>query len=150
LAAEADENYTRQHQDVRTEGGVAYGDGLTGIDFAYLARTVRLNVASLACLASAPPPPANLKIGGAVTPDTTLSWTAVPGAVGYHVWWRETSAPGWSQSRDAGAATSLILKGVNIDDFTFGVSAVSADGYDSPIEFPGFAGAFVTEPSTTK
>ena len=147
---EADENYTRQHQDVRTEGGVAYGDSLAGIDFAYLARVVRLNVASLAILASAPPPPVNLKIAGAVTPDTTLSWTTVPGAAGYRVWWRETSASGWSQSRDAEAATSLTLKGVNIDNFTFGVSAVSADGYDSPVEFPGFAGAFVTGPETGK
>lgn len=140
---EADENYTRQHQDVRVEGGVAYGDVVAGIDFAYLARVVRLNVASLASLASAPPPPANLKIAGAVTPDTTLNWTAVTDAAGYTVHWRETSAPVWAQSRDAGAATHLVLKGVNIDDFAFGVSARSADGYDSPIEFPGYAGAFV-------
>ncbi len=142
---EADENYTRQHQDVRTENGVAYGDVVAGIDFAYLARVVRLNVASLASLASAPPPPAKLKISGAVTPDTTLSWTAVPGAVGYDVHWRETSAPVWHDRRDAGAATSLALKGVNIDDYIFGVSARSADGYDSPVEFPGYAGAFVVE-----
>ncbi len=142
---EADENYTRQHQDVRTENGIAYGDVVSGIDFPYLARVVRLNIATLAALASAPPPPMGLKITGAVTPDTTLSWQAAPGAVGYTVWWRETSDPTWRQSRDAGAATSLTLKGVNIDDFTFGVSARSADGYDSPVEFPGFAGAFVVD-----
>ena len=147
---EADENYTRQHQDVRTEGGVAYGDVVAGIDFPYLARVVRLNVASLALLASAPPPPANVKIGGAVTADTTLTWTAAPGAVSYKLWWRETTAPSWSDSRDAGAATSLTLKGVNIDDFTFGVSARSADGYDSPVEFPGFAGAFAVAPVAAK
>ena len=142
---EADENYTRQHQDVRTEGGIAYGDAVSGIDFNYLARVVRLNIATLASLASAPPPPSSLKIAGAVTPDTTLSWQAAPGATSYKVWWRETSEPKWGNSRDAGAATTLTLKGVNIDDFTFGVSARSADGYDSPVEFPGFAGAFFTD-----
>ena len=142
---EADENYTRQHQDVRTENGIAYGDVVAGIDFPYLARVVRLNIATLAALASAPPPPMGVKIAGAVTPDTTLSWQATPGAASYQVWWRETSEAKWSQSRDAGAATSLTLKGVNIDDFTFGVSARSADGYDSPVEFPGFAGAFVVD-----
>ncbi len=142
---EADENYTRQHQDVRSENGIAYGDVVAGIDFNYLARVVRLNIATLAALASAPPPPMGVKISGAVTPDTTLTWQAAPGAVGYKVWWRETSEPKWNQNRDVGAATSLTLKGVNIDDFTFGVSARSADGYDSPVEFPGFAGAFFTD-----
>ncbi len=142
---EADENYTRQHQDIRNEGGVAYGDVVAGIDFPYLARVVRLNVASLAALASAPPPPTQVRVAGAVTPDTTLSWKASPGAAGYEIHWRETSAPAWQDSRDAGAGTTLTLKGVNIDDFTFGVSARSADGYDSPVEFPGFAGAFAVE-----
>ena len=139
---EADENYTRQHQDVRTETGVAYGDVLSGVDFAYLARVARLNIVALAALASGPAPPADVKIAGAVSPDTTLSWTPSPGASGYRVWWRETTAPTWTKSRDAGEATSLTLKGVNIDDYTFGVSTRSAEGWESPVEFPGAAGAF--------
>ncbi len=139
---EAAENYTRQHQDVRTEGGIAYGDVLSGVDVPYLAQVTRLNAVSLAALASAPAPPMEVKIAGAVSPDTTLSWTLSPGAAGYIVWRRDTTAPLWQESRSAGPATSLTLKGVVIDDWFFGVSAVSADGYESPVEFPGPAGAF--------
>jgi Zn-dependent M28 family amino/carboxypeptidase len=138
---EADENYTRQHQDVRTQDGVAYGDVAAGMDFAYLAKVTRLNTLALAALASAPAPPGQVKIAGAVSADTTLSWAPVPGASGYTVWWRETSAPEWQQSREA-AGPSLTLKGVNIDDYVFGVSARSADGYASPVVFPGPVGAF--------
>jgi len=63
------------------------------------------------------------------------------------VWWRETSSPRWQHVRGAGAATSLKLPGVNIDDWFFGVSSVSADGFESPVEFPGAAGAFATAAS---
>ncbi|MDE2356206.1 MAG: M28 family metallopeptidase [Alphaproteobacteria bacterium] len=143
---EADENYTRQHQDVRTENGIAYGDVASGVDFSYLARVVRLDALTLARLADAPPPPDTVKISGAVTADTTLSWTAAPGAVGYRVWWRETSAPDWTESRDAGDSLSLTLKGINIDDYAFGVAAIGADGAASPVEFPGAVGAFFAGP----
>jgi hypothetical protein len=143
---EADENYTRQHQDLRTESGVRYGDVIEGVDFPYLAKVTQLNVVALAALASAPAPPPGLKIEGAVTADTTLSWSASSGAADYRLWWRPTDAPAWRDSRDAGAATTLKLPGVNIDDYTFGVSAISADGYASPVEFPGTAGAFVVPP----
>jgi Zn-dependent M28 family amino/carboxypeptidase len=146
---EADENYTRQHQDVRTENGVAYGDVINGVDFPYLKKVAQLNVATLASLAAAPPPPTGVKLTGAVTADTTVSWAAAPGAASYRVWWRETASPQWTQSRDAGSTTELKLEGVNIDDYAFGVSAVSADGHASPIEFPGYAGAFFTSPSTS-
>ena len=141
---EAAENYTRQHQDLRTEGGVAYGDVIEGVDFPYLAQVTRLNAVALAALAAAPPPPPEVKIAGAVTADTTLSWTPSVGAAGYRVWWRGTTDPQWRFSRWAGAGPSLKLEGVNIDDWTFGVSAVSADGYESPVEFPGAAGSFLS------
>jgi len=147
---EADENYTRQHQDVRTEGAVRYGDVIEGVDFAYLAKVTRLNAVTLAALASAPPPPTGVTITGAVTPDTKLAWAPAPGASDYGVWWRETTDPNWTQSRASGGATSLTLKGINIDDFFFGVSARSADGYESPVEFPGAAGAFLAEPDAGK
>ena len=139
---EADENYTRQHQDLRVENGVRYGDVIAGVDFPYLAQVTRLNIVALAALASAPAPPTQVAIAGAVTPDTTLSWAPSAGAAGYRVWWRGTTQADWTQSRSAGSATSLTLKGVNIDANLFGVSAVSADGFASPVEFPGAAGAF--------
>ncbi len=139
---ESIENYTREHQDVRTVDGVHYGDVLGGIDFPYLAQVVRLNAVAMAALASAPAPPDSVKIGGAVSADTVLTWTPVAGAVSYRVWWRDTTAPNWTNSRSAGNATSLTLKDITIDDWFFGVSSVSADGYESPVEFPGPAGAF--------
>lgn len=143
---EGSENYDRQHQDLRTENGVVYGDTIDGVDFDYLAQATRLNVATMAAMARAPAPPTGVSIAGAVQPDTTLRWTAVPGAAGYRVWWRSTTAPQWTHSRWAGAANELVLRGVVIDDFFFGVSAVSADGHESPVVFPGPAGAFIPPP----
>ena len=147
---EAVENYTRQHQDLRTENGVAYGDVISGVDFPYLAQVTRLNAITLAALASAPAPPPEVKIEGAVSPDTKVSWTPSPGAAGYQVWLRDTTDPRWRDSRWAGSADSLVLKRVVIDDWFFGVSAVSADGWESPVEFPGPAGAFVSPPPSAK
>jgi len=143
---EAIENYTREHEDVRTENGVRYGDVLDAVDFAYLAQVARLNAITMAALAMAPAPPAEIKIEGAVSMDTQVSWSPVAGAASYRVWWRDTTEPHWSNSRSANDATTLLLKDVNIDDWFFGVSSVSADGYESPVEFPGPAGAFSAEP----
>ena len=143
---EGSEKYDRQHQDLRTENGVVYGDTIDGVDFDYLAQATRLNVAAMAAMARAPAPPTGVTIAGAVQPDTTLRWTAVPGAAGYRVWWRSTTAPQWTHSRWAGDATELVLRGVVIDDFFFRVSAVSADGHESPVVFPGPAGAFIPAP----
>jgi hypothetical protein len=143
---EAVEHYDRQHQNVRVENGRRYGDLIDGVDFQYLAKVTKLNVAALAALARAPMPPA-VTITGQVSPDTRVSWTPVKGAVGYKVWWRDTTAPQWQFSRTAPAdATSLTLEGVVIDDWFFGVSAIAADGSESPIAFPGDAGNFVSPP----
>jgi len=142
--SEGAENYDRQHQDLRTENGVEYGDTIEGVDFDYLAQVARLNIATMAALASAPMVPADVTIEGAVKPDTTLRWSAVPGAAGYRVWWRSTTAPQWTYSRNAGTATSLVLAGIPIDDYFFGVSAISDDGFESPVVYPGPAGAFVS------
>jgi hypothetical protein len=141
---EAVEHYDRQHQNVRVEKGRSYGDLIEGVDFQYLAKVTRLNVAALAALARAPMPPA-VTITGQVSPDTKVSWTPVKGAAGYKVWWRDTTAAQWQYSRTVPAdATSLTLDGVVIDDWFFGVSAVAADGSESPIAFPGDAGNFVS------
>jgi hypothetical protein len=146
---EAIENYNREHQDVRVESGVHYGDTPDGIDFPYLANVTRLNAVTMAALAMAPAPPPTVKIEGAVSLDTTVSWSPASGAARYRVWWRDTTSPLWTESKLAPAdATALVLKSVNIDDWFFGVSSVSADGYESPVEFPGPAGSFVTPASS--
>lgn len=141
--SEATENYTRQHQDLRTENGVVYGDTIDGVDFGYLARVTRLNVAVMAELAKAPAPPSGVKVGGAVSADTTVSWTPSPGAASYRVWRRATTAPEWTDVSSAGGdVASLTLPGVIVDDWFFGVSAVSADGHESPVQFAGPVGEF--------
>jgi Zn-dependent M28 family amino/carboxypeptidase len=144
---ESHEDYTHQHQDIRTENGVEYGDTIEHVDFDYLADVTRLDGITMAALARAPAPPSGVDIQGEVAYDTTVSWKPVPGAARYRVWWRETTAPQWEHSRDAGTATSLKLAGINIDDFYFGVSSVSADGWESPVVFPGFAGSFERSPA---
>lgn len=143
---EAHEDYTHQHQDLRVENGVRYGDTIGFVDFDYLAQVTRLNLVTLAAMANAPAPPKRVGIEGAVTPNTTLKWQPQPGAAGYRVWWRRTTAPQWKYSRyvaaDAAQPGRLTLNKVVIDDWFFGVSAVSADGYESPVVFPGDPGAF--------
>jgi len=139
---EAHENYTRQHQDLRSENGIKYGDTIDGVDFAYLAQVARLNVLTLASLAAAPAPPSGVDIDGAVSTDTTIHWQPVAGAAGYRVWWRDTIAPQWQHSRWVGDATKATIKDTVVDDSFFGVSAVAADGAASPIVFAGGAGSF--------
>ena len=141
------ENYDRQHQDLRTDNGRAYGDVIEGVDFAYAAKVTALNVVSLAALASAPPPPAEVTIGGAVSPDTTLKWTRPPAAqapnlAGYRIYWRLTTEPQWTHSRWVGDVTEFTLSNMIIDNWFFGVSAVAKDGTESPVVFPGAAGTF--------
>lgn len=142
---EANENYTRQHQDLRVENGIRYGDVIEGVDFAYLAQVTRLNIVTMAALASAPAPPTGVDIQGAVSADTTISWTPSPDAARYRMWWRSTTDPQWRFSRDAAPAISkqggtMLLRGVNIDDWFFGVSAIGPDGWESPVVFPGAPG----------
>ncbi|WP_235902814.1 M28 family peptidase [Sandarakinorhabdus oryzae] len=143
---EAVEHYDRQHQNIRVENGRAYGDLIPGVDFQYLAKVTRLNVAGLAALARAPMPPA-VSIERNEGANTKVSWTPVKGAAGYKVWWRDTTAPQWQYSRSAdAAATSLVLDQASIDDWLFGVSAVAADGSESPVAYPGDAGSFISNP----
>ena len=143
---EAHEHYDRQHQDLRTENGRRYGDTIDGVDFGYLAQVTRLNALMLADLAAAPAPPSGVTVAGALKHDTTLTWQPVAGAVGYRVWWRDTAAAQWQHHRDvpatAGVPVTAVLNDIVIDDWAFGVSAVGADGGESPIVFPGDAGAF--------
>jgi hypothetical protein len=146
---EATENYERQHQNVRVENGVHYGDTPDGVDFPYLAKVTRLNVLALASMASAPPPPTKVETTGAVSDDTTVKWDAAPGAVAYRVWWRDTALPEWRYSQVAPGVTQLKLVGVNIDDWFFGVSSLSAEGWESPVVAPGVSSSFERLPPTT-
>ncbi len=140
---EAAENYTRQHQDLRTEGDIHYGDTIDGVDFPYLARVTRLNAMTMASLATAPRPPREVKVDGAVSANTTVTWTASDNAASYIIWWRDTTSPIWQHSQTVpGSETSAVLKSVVIDDWFFGVQAISADGYASPVQFAGIVGAF--------
>lgn len=144
---ETNEHYDRQHQDLRTENGRVYGDTIDGVDFDYAAKLTALNAVSLAGLAWAPPPPANVSIEGAVTADTTLKWTRAPAAqapnlAGYKVYWRLTTEPQWTHSRWVGDVEAFTLENVVIDNYFFGVSAVARDGTESPVVFPGAAGSF--------
>lgn len=135
---ETHENYNRQHQDIRTENGIAYGDVLSGVNPDYAAKLTAVNAVSLAALAWAPPAPKELVIGGMVAPNTTLKWTPVTTTKlrGYKVYWRDTTSPTWDHSIFVGDTTQTTLEGIVIDNFMFGVAAVGTDGHESPVVFP--------------
>ena len=144
---ETHEHYDRQHQDLRTEDGVTYGDTLDFVDFDYTRKLTALNIVTLAGMASAPPFPANVQIAGAVQPSTTLKWTKAEGRAarnlaGYKVYWRLTTAPEWTNSRYVGDVSEFTLENIVIDNYYFGVASVSKYGAESPVVFPGPAGSF--------
>ncbi|ARA93432.1 peptidase M28 [Rhodothermaceae bacterium RA] len=136
---ETHENYTQQHQDVRVEDGIQYGDLVRFVDFDYAAKLTAANVLTLAGLAWAPPAPENVRIGGAVQPSTTLAWDPVddPDLAGYRLYWRDTTAPQWQYSRFVGPdVTRFTLENIVIDNYLFGVAAVGRDGNESVVVFP--------------
>ena len=133
---EAHENYTQQHQDIRTEDGIAYGDVVEHVNFPYAAKLTAVNAINLASLAWAPPAPETVKIGGIVEADVKLEWSKVEGAFGYKVYWRDTTSPTWDHSRYVGDVSEITLDGIVIDNSFFGVSAVGANGHESPVVFP--------------
>jgi Zn-dependent M28 family amino/carboxypeptidase len=165
------ENYNQQHQDVRTEKGVVYGDTIGVMDFPYLAKIVKLNTAALAAIASAPPPP-EPTVEGAVSTGTTLEWSLKDESPEYYVFhWRRTDANQWQESREehlgAGSEigknircdgarpdsatghtgptrclTKVTLPHIRVDDWVFGVSSVSADGFESIVTSAVPGGAF--------
>lgn len=137
------EDYEHQHQDLRVENGVTYGDTIDEMDFPYLAKVTAVNVATLRHLARAPMPP-EASADAAVQTFTLVKWKPVSGAAGFTVWRRRTDAPGWEQPVriDDPATTSLKLDGVRGDDWIFGVSARAADGSESPVSSAVPGGAF--------
>ena len=145
---ETNENYHMQHQDIRVEDGIKYGDTINGVDFDYAAKLTNLNAVVMASMAWAPAPPANVQIQGAVRPSTTLSWDALnpsenPQLAGYKIYWRLTDSNQWQWSKFVPAdAVEHTLENVVIDNYYFGVASVSITGFESPVVFPGPAGSF--------
>jgi len=134
------ENYTQQHQDLRVEEGIEYGDTADKMDFPYLAKVTAINVAAIERLASAPEAPAQVGLAGALGSDTTVSWAPVSGAAGYRIHWRRNDEHDWTDSRDVPASASeTVLTNVIVDDTFVGVSALSADGAESIVTFGGRA-----------
>ncbi|MBT8244207.1 MAG: M28 family peptidase [Winogradskyella sp.] len=133
---EAHENYTQQHQDIRTEDGINYGDTFEHVNFPYCKKLTAVNAINLASIASAPPSPKNVGIGGIVQPSAKFSWDKVDGAVGYKIYWRDTTSPSWDNSRYVGDVAEFTLDGIVVDNFFFGVAAVGKDGHESIVSFP--------------
>lgn len=133
---EAHENYNQQHQDLRIENGINYGDRLEHVDMAYVKKLTAVNAINLAQLAHAPLAPITVAISGMVAPSTTLSWSAVDGAVAYRAYWRDTTQPHWQYSRIVTEDTQVTLEGIVIDNFLFGVAAIGPNGHESLVQFP--------------
>lgn len=133
---EAHENYNQQHQDIRFENGIEYGDKLKFVNFDYAAKLTAVNAINLASLAWAPPAPNNVAIGGVVEPSAKLKWDKVEGAIGYKIYWRDTTSPTWDYSRYVGDVSEFTLDGIVIDNYFFGIASVDKDGFESIVVFP--------------
>jgi hypothetical protein len=130
------ENFAHEHQDVRTEDGVEYGDLVKFCDFHYIARVTRVNAAVLWSLAQAPGTPKGVVIDTTqLTNETTLRWQPSPTATGYEILWRETTAPYWQHALPVGSTTAVTLD-ISKDNVLFGVRALNRAGLRSPAAAP--------------
>ncbi len=130
------EDFTHQHQDVRTENGLQYGDRIAHVNVEYIARVARLNAATLASLASAPAAPANVQLATArLENDSSLSWDAAANASGYELLWRATDSPQWQHVQRVGSDTRVTVP-ISKDNVIFGVRAVDAAGHRSLAVLP--------------
>ncbi|QPF75911.1 M20/M25/M40 family metallo-hydrolase [Roseateles sp. DAIF2] len=132
------ENFAHQHQNLRTENGVVYGDLPEFVDFSYVADVARINLAGLASLARAPAPPAGVELETTeLTNDSTLRWAASadPAVAGYRVVWRHPESAVWQQARDVGLVQRVRLP-VSKDNVVFGVQALSKGGHASLAAYP--------------
>jgi len=135
---ETHENYDMQHQDIREEDGISYGDVIEGVNFQYAADLTTVNAICLASIAWAPSPPGLVMIGGAVQPSTRLLWDPIddPNLLGYKVYWRNTTSAQWEYSKWVGNETDVTLKNIVIDNYLFGVSSVNKQGNESIVTYP--------------
>ena len=135
---EAHENYVMQHQDIRLENGIAYGDVIEGVDFNFAKKLTSVNAINLASLAWAPPSVKKLSIGGIVEASVKFTWEKAQDSnvIGYKIYWRDTTSPVWENERYVGDVNKYTLKGIVIDNFYFGIATVGKNGYESPVVFP--------------
>jgi len=135
---EAHENYIMQHQDIRTENGIHYGDVIEGVDFEYAKKLTAVNSINLASLAWAPPAVKKLAIGGIVQASVKFRWEKVldSNVAGYKIYWRDTTSPTWNHSKFVGDVSETTLDGIVIDNYFFGIATVGKNGYESPVVFP--------------
>ncbi|WP_299607653.1 M28 family peptidase [uncultured Aquimarina sp.] len=135
---EAHENYTQQHQDIRKEDGIAYGDVVEHVNFEYAAKLTAVNAINLASIAWAPPTPTEVKIGGIVEPSVKFKWEKSndPNIQGYKIYWRDTTSPTWDYSRFVGNVDNFVLDGIVIDNYFFGIATVGKNGFESQVVFP--------------
>ena len=135
---EAHENYIMQHNDIRVENGISYGDVIEGVDFEYAKKLTAVNAINLASLGWSPPALKKLSIGGVVEASVKFKWKKIdnPNIEGYKIYWRDTTSPTWDNSKFVGNVSEAKLEGIVIDNFFFGVSTVGVNGFESPIVFP--------------
>jgi hypothetical protein len=125
------EDFNHQHQNVRTENGIEYGDLPKFVNYEYIAHVAQLNAATLASLAAAPAPPVNVRLlTKNLENDSTLTWEASPGAAGYEVLWRDTASPSWDHSQAVGKVSRATMK-YSKDNVIFAVRALDAEGHRS-------------------
>lgn len=133
------ENWNHQHQDVRVENGIQYGDLPQFVDFGYVANVAKVNMAALASLALGPSVPTGVEMETKeLENDTTLRWkpNPEPDVAGYRIVWRDTTAPTWQHMKDVGNVTRTTLKGISKDNYMFGVQAYDHDGNASVAAYP--------------
>jgi len=135
---EVNEEFRHQHQNVRVENGVQFGDLPEFVDFVYVANVARVNAASLAALALAPARPKGVTIQSRLSNDTDLKWEPnnEPDLAGYEIVWRDTTSPVWTNSKLVGNVAAFTMKGMSKDNFFFGVRAIDKDGNRSPVTYP--------------
>ena len=150
---EVHEDFRHQHQNVRVENGVQFGDLPEFVDFAYVANVARVNAASLAMLSLAPSRPKGVTtLSARLSHDTDLRWEAnkEPDLAGYEIVWRDTTAAVWTNSRTVGKVTTFTMKGMSKDNYFFGVRAMDKDGNRSPVTYPRPAARTQTTPGATR
>lgn len=133
---EIHEDFRHQHQDVRKDAGVQYGDLPQYVDSDYLARVTKMNVAALGALALGPDQPVQVELlTRHLTNDSTLRWKPAAGASSYEIVWRETTSPVWQYAKNVGNATQATVP-VSKDNYILGVRSVDAHGLYSPVVYP--------------
>jgi len=135
---ESNENYNRQHQDIRFENNIRYGDVISGVNFEYAKKLTAVNAINLALLGWSPPPPKNLKIGGIVEPSVKFKWddSKNKDIIGYKIYWRKTSSPNWEYSKLTDKINEYTLEGIIIDNFLFSIVSINSKGFESIYQFP--------------